>query len=75
MKSIEIKKSTEGKVGVTLICDPDIANEMYLLAKEKGIEVSLEPGALTDHQEEIKSTFETLLKEKVEQKQKTINKE
>ncbi len=74
MKSIEIKKTAvAGKVAVTLLTDPDIANDLFILAREKGVEVSVEKGALTEHQEEIKQTFEYLLKEKVEQK--TINKE
>ncbi|CAI2538803.1 Uncharacterised protein [Serratia ficaria] len=70
MKSIEIKKATKGKVGVTLICDPDVANELFLVAREKGIDVNVEKGALTEHQEEVKPTFEKLLKAKVEQQQK-----
>lgn len=74
MKQIEIKKTAvAGKVAVTLLTDPDIANDLFILAREKGVEVSVEKDALKEHQEEIKQTFESLLKEKV--KQKTINKE
>ncbi|CAI1113670.1 MULTISPECIES: hypothetical protein [Serratia] len=74
MKQIEIKKTAvAGKVAVTLLTDPDIANDLFILAREKGVEVSVEKDALKEYQEEVKPTFESLLKEKV--KQKTINKE
>lgn len=74
MKQIEIKKTAvAGKVAVTLLTDPDIANDLFILAREKGVEVSVEKDALKEYQEEVKATFESLLKEKV--KQKTKNKE
>lgn len=60
-------------MAVTLLTDPDIANDLFILARENGVEVSVEKDALKEHQEEIKPTFEYLLKEKI--KQKTINKE